>query len=188
MIKTEIIDLVNVPERSDRDLLGDYRKTRDNDLLLALFRKHLALIYGVCIKYMGKGRAEEAVLETFDHLRENFNQVIVEDFRTYLYVLSIKVSKALLENEKPSVVSVGKADIELVKQAPAITDEMISDKRFKPCVEKLEKEVRNCVELFYIKKKNYEQICHETGLPRQQVKDNLLLAKRELRHCMNEES
>ena len=69
MEQTKFIDLANAPEKSDEELFAECGQKADREVLAKIFRKHMALVFGVCMKYIGeKYAAQDASMEVFERL------------------------------------------------------------------------------------------------------------------------
>ena len=60
--------------------------------------------------------------------------------------------------------------------------------RLEKCIEELQDEQKQCVELFYIRKKPYQTIVESTGFEMKKVKSYIQNGKRNLKICMEKNS
>ena len=89
MVQPHFIDLANAPERSDEDLYKEFVETKERDLMAQIFRKHMTLVFGVCMKYVGeKHGAQDSAMEVFERLLTLEINTEIKNFRAYLYVLT----------------------------------------------------------------------------------------------------
>lgn len=52
------------------------------------------------------------------------------------------------------------------------------------CIEELKTEQKTCVELFFLKKKSYNEVQEETGIDLKKVKSHIQNGKRNLKMCL----
>ena len=77
------------PEKTDEDLLGDFIYSGDLDLLGELYARHMHLVYGVALKYLGNSDdARDATMHIFEKLVDELPGQEIRQFKSWLYVLS----------------------------------------------------------------------------------------------------
>src|ERR1700743_3132591 len=78
-------------DTNDEALLNNYRAKGDIAVLGELFEKYVPLIYGVCLKYLkDEDVAKDAVMGIFEELIVKVKQHEIQQFRSWVYVLSRK--------------------------------------------------------------------------------------------------
>ena len=86
---------------SDSDLVNQYKKTRDQDVLGALFQRYMDLTYGVCLKYLkNPENAQDSVIAIFEELVTKLQKHEVDNFRPWLYTLAKNHCLMRLRSEK----------------------------------------------------------------------------------------
>jgi len=81
-----------------------------------------------------------------------------------------------LKNGKPTGILIDNA-LDLLKDViPPLTTEMMND-----CLQELNKEQKQCVTLFYLEKRSYNEIADHTGFSLLQVKSYIQNGKRNLK-------
>ena len=77
------------PEKTDEDLLGLYKDSGNLDLLGELYARHMHLVYGVALKYLGDpDDAKDATMHIFEKLVSELPGLEIRQFKSWLYVLS----------------------------------------------------------------------------------------------------
>ena len=177
-------------DQTDNEIIERYKKSGDLSLIGALFTRHTALVYGVCMKYLkDRETAKDAVMQVFEKLIVSLKNHEVENFKAWLYVTARnhclmelrhkkgkfmeEISPILMENEF------------LLHQQ--VDDEREQDlKKMEECINKLVEGQQQCVRLFYLDEKCYKEIVTETGFEMNQVKSFIQNGKRNLKICMEQ--
>ena len=177
---------------SDRDLLDRYLESGNLEVLGILYSRYIHLVFGVCLKYLpDREEAKDAVMDIFEKLIIDLEKHQVENFKSWLYVLTrnfclmrlrkdkkrLASSRAFEENEMVFMENNG-------EMHPVDRDELLSDKALKECIEGLKAEQRKCIELFYYEKRCYREIADEMNIDEKKVKSHLQNAKRNLKICL----
>ena len=182
---TEIIDIANAPERSDEELFSTFIETSDNEILGHLFRKHMPLVFGVCMKYVGeKSAAQDACMEVFERLMSNPVKSEVKNFRAYLFVMSRNHCLMKQRGEKVIHVPISESDMESAMETHPIDSTEQNEKLLAKCLKELKDAQKLCVEQFYLGKKSYLEISKELSITLNAVKSNIQNGKRNLKTCM----
>lgn len=185
MKHTEIIDITNAPDRSDEELFATFLETSDNEVLGGLFRKHMPLVFGVCMKYTGeKSAAQDATMEVFERLMTNPVKTEVKNFRAYLFVVSRNHCLMKKRGEKVIHVPILESDMESAMEMHPIDSTEQNEKLLAKCLKELKDAQKLCVEQFYLGKKSYMEISRELSITLNSVKSNIQNGKRNLKNCM----
>ena len=77
------------PEKTDEDLLRQFRDSGNLEILGDLFSRYIHLIYGVALKYLGdRGDAQDAVMHIFEKLVTEIPRHEIGNFKSWLYVIT----------------------------------------------------------------------------------------------------
>ena len=177
---------------SDAELVSLYRQGGNQHILALLYQRYMSLIYGVCLNYLKDPEAsKDAVLNIYEELITKVRQHEVTHFKSWLYTLSRNHCLMQMRKEK------GKATIEI----PATfmqSEEMLhlngvlqKEEQFtqlEECMRQLIDEQKNCVELFYLHGKCYNEIVEQTGLDWNKVRSNIQNGRRNLKLCMEQKA
>lgn len=144
------------------------------------------LVYGLCLKYLkNRDDAQDAVMSIYEQLSEKLLTTQVQHFKSWLYMVSKNHCLMELRKKNPEVhseifmesvevVHLNDEKIELEKDLHALED----------CIEELKAEQRECVKLFFLEKKSYQQVYDQTGLEIKKVKSHIQNGKRNLKMCL----
>lgn len=171
---------------TDKELLDNFYASHDNEWLGILLQRYTLLLLGVCMKYLrNEEDAKDSVQQIFLKVIQEMQKYKVEYFKSWLYMvaknhclmkLRDKQNKIPLElTEKLSAAPTEETDWQALirnDQALNLMDEALNE---------LNDEQKQCVTLFYLKKKSYQEISDETGYTLMQVKSYIQNGKRNLK-------
>jgi RNA polymerase sigma factor (sigma-70 family) len=168
---------------TDKKLLEKFHETGDNQWLGILLQQYTLLLFGVCMKYLkDEEKAKDAVQQIFFKAIAELKKYKIEYFKSWLYMVARnyclmqfrdrygKINTGLNENitEENFLLNEKKEKEEWLNAMESSLDE-------------LNDEQKNCVILFYLQKKSYNEICAATGFSAMQVKSNIQNGKRNLK-------
>ena len=174
---------------SDAELVLLYRQQGDTAVLGTLYQRYMDLIYGVCLKYLKDSEASrDAVINIFEELVEKLKKHEVESFKSWLYTLARNHCLMQLRKQK------GKKTVEMSEgfmQSEHLLhpddvfqkEEQLND--MEECLQQLSPEQKQCVELFYLQGKCYNEISEQTGFEWNKVRSHIQNARRNLKLCMD---
>ena len=173
-------------ELTDRDLLQRFYQSRDNEWLGVLLQRYTLLLFGVCMKYLkNEEEARDCVQQVFVKTIDELHKYEVHNFKSWLYLVTKNLCLMKLRGQK------GKKSVELAEKdlARAEDPEDVSSylekekllEILQQGIEQLQPEQKQCVTLFYLEKRSYQEICSITGFNNLQVKSHIQNGKRNLR-------
>ncbi|SMG51645.1 RNA polymerase sigma-70 factor, ECF subfamily [Marivirga sericea] len=185
-------DKNDIPE--EKRLLEQFCESQDLDLLGKLYQPYMHLVYGVCLKYLkDKDSAQDAVMAIFEELVLKLPKHEVENFKSWLYVLSKNHCLMELRKQKRKRTdNFDYSDLELMENGQVLhheenyTFQEDNLERLTACIAQLKMEQKLCVELFFLDKKSYQEITDSTSYELKKVKSYIQNAKRNLKLCMEQ--
>lgn len=170
---------------SDQELLEKFYADHTNEWLGILLQRYTLLLLGVCMKYLkNEEEAKDSVQQIFLKVIQELHKYKVEYFKSWLYMVAKNHCLMKLRDRQ------GKIPAELDKQPIAAPDEPDKTKLqetdhtldvMESALQELNKEQQQCVTLFYLQKKSYQEISEETGFSMMQVKSYIQNGKRNLK-------
>ena len=177
------------PHITDEQLLNNFYNDRDNHWLGILFERYTLLLYGVAMKYLkNEEEAKDAVQQVFLKTITELNRYPVQFFKSWLYMVTKnhclmkirqnhgKISSDITEEQIPDDTD------------PASLHQHIEKDRklelMRISLDELGREQKQCVTLFYLEKKSYQQIAEVTGFTIMQVKSYIQNGKRNLKQIL----
>lgn len=171
---------------TDQELLNRFYADYNNEWLGILLQRYTLLLLGVCMKYLkNEEEAKDSVQQVFLKVIQELHKYKVDYFKSWLYMvaknhclmrLREKQGKITAElNEKISTTPGEEPDLQLLINNDRILDIM------EIAMKELNHGQRQCVTLFYLEKKSYQEISDETGFTLLQVKSFIQNGKRNLK-------
>ena len=183
-------------QNSDEDLLRAFTSKGELEVLGELYSRNMHLVYGVCLKYL-RDREEslDAVMQIFEKLIIEIPKQRIENFRSWLYVVTKNYCLMKLRSQKIQTERINEwmADSLVFMENnqglhPIDDDEPDIDKALADCIEKLKGEQKECIHQFYYENRCYNEIAVNMGLDEKKVKSHLQNAKRNLKFCLEEKN
>lgn len=171
---------------SDLELVSEYQKSEDSKYVGELFNRYAHLVLGVCLKYLkDSDKSQDAVMQIFEKLMTDLKQQNIQNFKSWLHVVSKNYCLMQLRKKKP--VSSGESfenAERTIESTSEIDDIEMKEKhlvQLEQAIEELKPEQRNCIKLFYLEKKCYQEVAENTGYSEKQVKSYIQNGKRNLK-------
>lgn len=174
----------------EAERLADYRRYGDVSVVGALYEPYMDMVFGVCFQYLrNEEDSKDAVMQIFEKLIIDLKQHEVSNFKSWLH--SVARNHCLMKLRSLRAVS-GFAQIEDAEHAlhwvvqtedvPLHLDSQLDS--LDECMQKLTREQRISIELFYMQDKCYRDIAGETGFDMGKVKSYIQNGKRNLKICI----
>ena len=185
---TSIIPINTDNILSDEDLISQYKLTKDQHFLAQVFIRYTDLLYGVCYKYLqDQEKTKDAVMTIYQELVSKTLLHEIDNFKGWLYMLSKNYCLMQLRKEKKAVIiSYDEAQINEIEEhsLDEILEKEIEINKLYGCIHQLQHEQKTVIELFYLKKKCYNEIKEITGLDWNKVRSHIQNGRRNLKKCM----
>ena len=172
---------------SDQQLLNSFYSSRDNHWLGILLQRYTLLLLGVCMKYLkNEEEAKDCVQQVFLKAITELHKYKVEYFKSWLYMVAKNHCLMKLRDKQART----PAEIKEDQLAIAPGDDsnlqvhLEKDRQLElmgDCLNELNKEQKQCVTLFYLEKRSYNEIADVTGFTLMQVKSYIQNGKRNLK-------
>lgn len=180
---------------SDSELIDRFRESGDTAFLGVLFKRYSHLVLGLCIKYLkNEDEAQDLVMQIFEKLNTDLRKHKIEFFKSWLYTYSKNTCLMELRKKQSQL----KKDIELqesnilfMDSADPLHPNNAEERertilRLEAAMKSINREQRQCLELFYYKNKSYNQIVEITGYSANEVKSYIQNGKRNLKLKMED--
>ncbi len=177
---------------SDGELLRAYRLTGNLEILGVLYSRYIDLVYGVCLKYFkNREMSQDAVMEIFEKLIKELEKHQVNNFRSWLHVLTRNYCLMILRSLRKDIsITVDIEDNEYLfmennQELHPVDRGDAKEEALEYCMEQLKEDQRECIKLFYYENKCYREIAEKMSINEKKVKSHLQNAKRNLKICMD---
>ena len=180
---------------SDAWLISKFKSTGDLEYLGQLYEKYMHLVYGVCLKYLKDREAsQDATMQIFEKLMIEIPKREIENFKPWLHVLTRNHCLMQLRSEKSRSAKAEKmmgSDQIFMESAYEMhhNNESLLERdleALKKCIEQLKDEQQECIKLFYLEERCYQEIADTTKYELKKVKSYIQNGKRNLKICMEE--
>jgi RNA polymerase sigma-70 factor, ECF subfamily len=179
-------------KRSDEELIAELSSSGDLEVLGELYSGYMHLVYGVCLKYLkDREEAMDAVMQIFEKLITEIPKQKIENFRSWLHVVTknyclmkLRSEKTLNEKFNEWAIDPGNFMESGLDLHPIDKDEPDMEKALADCIEKLKEDQKACIRQFYYENKCYNEIAANLGLDEKKVKSHLQNGKRNLKLCL----
>ena len=162
----------------------------NNELgLKYLYDKYLHVIYGVCLKYLkSRPDAQDATSELLEKFINITIPADVRNLKTWLFVVTKNHCLMQLRKKKSDTSQLIPEEImDFTEEMHPIDKALLKEEEISAlmqCVETLKDEQKQCIDLFYLKKKCYQEIAEKTGHAIKKVKSYIQNGKRNLKICL----
>ena len=183
----------SITAANEAEMLAEYRRTGDLEILGSLYENYMSLLYGLCLKYYkDEEQSKDAVMQIFEQLISKLKVHEVSNFKSWLYTLARNhCLMDLRAAGKHQFVDIDSHDMESPSFYHHQTDDMLKEGQLNSmerCMKTLADEQRISVDLFYLQQKCYKEISHLTGFDVNKVKSYIQNGKRNLKICMEKKS
>ncbi|MEP5611344.1 MAG: sigma-70 family RNA polymerase sigma factor [Cyclobacteriaceae bacterium] len=170
----------------DVEILEEYRKTADSELFGKLFNSYMHLVYGLCLKYLkSREESQDAVMSIYEKISKTLLTTEVQHFKSWLYMVTKNYCLMELRKSNPEKNSHVFMESDVVMHLN--DEEDVLETRIEAlgeCIEELKSEQKQCVELFFLEKKSYQEVNEKTGINLKKVKSHIQNGKRNLKICI----
>ena len=186
----------NKKNKTDAELLVNYLKENNQEILGELYSRYMHLVYGVCLKYFkDRQRAKDAVIELYEKILVEIDKHTITNFKSWLYVVAKNYCLMELRKTKSGELILLSSDEELagfMENEPELhlidkdSNEQL-EQALADCIAKLKAEQQKCILLFYYKNKCYREIASQLNIEEKKVKSFIQNGKRNLKICLETE-
>jgi RNA polymerase sigma factor (sigma-70 family) len=169
---------------SELELLNRFYQDRNKEWLGILLQRYTLLLLGVCMKYLkSEEAARDAVQQIFLKAITELEKYRVDYFKSWLYMIAKNHCLMQLRNKNRQPLELNEQDIAqeetdflaLIREKDQLLDWMHEG------LKTLSPEQQQCVILFYLEKKSYQEVADQTGFNLLQVKSFIQNGKRNLK-------
>ena len=172
--------------KTDQELLELYRKDGNNEWLGILLERYTLLLLGVCMKYLkNEDEAKDSVQQIYLKVIQELGKYKVDYFKSWLYMVAKNHCLMLLrDRQRKAPAELKESDLATPQEETDLQELVQTDQTLEWIAEGLKElngEQMQCVTLFYLEKKSYQEITDITGYNYLQVKSYIQNGKRNLR-------
>ena len=171
---------------TDQELLEQFYTDHNNEWLGILLQRYTLLLLGVSMKYLkNEEEAKDSVQQIFLKVIQELQKYIVEYFKSWLYMVAKNHCLMKIRDRQGKITTeindrlTTKPEEETDLQALIKNDHTLE--LMEEALKELNPEQQQCVTLFYLQKKSYQEVSIETGFSMLQVKSHIQNGKRNLK-------
>lgn len=171
---------------TDQELLEKFYADHDNEWLGILLERYTLLLLGVCMKYLkNEDDAKDSVQQIFLKVIQELHKYKVEYFKSWVYMVAKNHCLMKLRDRNGKIAAeinekLMSAPEEEADRQSLVQNDMTLD-LMEQSLKELNQEQKQCVTLFYLQKKSYQEINEITGFTMLQVKSYIQNGKRNLK-------
>lgn len=169
---------------SEQELLSRYYSDRDKAWLGILLQRYTLLLLGVCMKYLkNEESARDAVQQIFLKAITELEKYEVGYFKSWLYMIAKNYCLMQFRDKNRHTFEINE-QMQIAHEPDNLPEIMEKEKLLNwmhSGLQELNAEQQQCVSLFYLEKRSYQQISQQTGFNLLQVKSFIQNGKRNLR-------
>ena len=169
----------------DNQLLQNFYADKDNEWLGILLQRYTLLLFGVCMKYLkNEEEAKDGVQQVFLKAMTELHKYKVDYFKSWIYMIAKNHCLMKLRHKGNTVVEINDQQLpapdepenknRLLQKEQALT-------HMEGALQQLNTDQQQCLTLFYLQKKSYQEITESTGYSLLQVKSHIQNGKRNLK-------
>ena len=175
---------------TDKELVAAFKQSGDNNYLSTLYQRYMDLVFGVCLKYFKDAeKSKDAVMEIYLDLNTKLKQHEVDNFKGWLHVLARNYCLMQLRSPRNMKTTEFNADFMQSVENTHLNSEVLEKEsnfvKLEQCLDTLEEEQKQTVQLFYLKNKCYNEIAEITGYDWNKVRSYIQNGRRNLKLCMD---
>lgn len=184
---------------SDSELLFEYRQRGDLSILGKLYEPQMEMVFAIAMKYFkDEDEAKDTVMALFEELITKLRTHEVENFKAWLGMVTRNYCLMALRKSSPLAPRGGIIDerdeeenishnfMEITTSEHHIDSLDLEQNltKLEDCLQTLNQEQKQSVELFFMQEKTYQEVSQLTGFEINKVKSYLQNGKRNLKICM----
>lgn len=176
---------------TDQQLLENYYADGDNHWLGILLQRYTLLLLGVCMKYLkNEEEAKDCVQQVFLKVISEMTKYRVTYFKSWIYIIAKNHCLMKLRDKPGRVTTEVKEKMITTYEEETEKQKLLQDEKALKLLDislkELNPEQQQCVTLFYLHKKSYQEISESTGYTMMQVKSYIQNGKRNLKILIEE--
>ncbi|MEM7162031.1 MAG: sigma-70 family RNA polymerase sigma factor [Bacteroidota bacterium] len=179
----------NIKNLSDDQLLKEFYRTEKQLYLAELYQRYLPLVIGTCMKYLkNQVAAQDASMDIYEHCLKKIPGKAIEHFKSWLYVVTKNHCLMHLRKNK----NVHFSDVESLEHHLTASNgyDFVKEdqlQKMSAAMVELKPEQQQCIALFYLKNKCYQEIADELNMNLKQVKSHIQNGKRNLKNILSKD-
>ena len=169
----------------DNQLLQQFYADKNNEWLGILLQRYTLMLLGVCMKYLkNEEQAKDGVQQVFLKALTEMHKYKVAYFKSWLYMVAKNHCLMQLRDKGKYALEINEKQLVAEDETENKHEQIEKDQaltNMQDAIQLLNKEQQQCVTLFYLEKKSYQEISDQTGYSILHVKSHIQNGKRNLK-------
>lgn len=174
---------------TDQQLLERFYADHNNYWLGILLPRYTLLLLGVCMKYLkNEEEAKDSVQQIFLKVITELHKYRVDYFKSWLYMVAKNHCLMKLRDQPDRQTEIKEQMAATPEEDSSLRERIEKDRHLElmeESLQELNKEQKQCVTLFYLEKRSYQEIADQTGFTLMQVKSHIQNGKRNLKRILD---
>lgn len=181
---------------NDEELVVQYKSTNNTRILGELFKRHSLMCFAVCNKYLkDESAAEDAAMSIFEKLFTDLHKHEIANFKSWLHTVCRNHCLMQLRKQTPIVRINDNSEensesfVNLDRFLHQEDNQQEKEEKLlmlEQAIMQLKDKQKECIELFYLQQKSYDEIATLTGYSPNEVKSYIQNGKRNLKIALGE--
>jgi RNA polymerase sigma-70 factor, ECF subfamily len=180
--------------RTDAELITLYKETSNTYYVGELYKRYHHIVFGVALKYLHNSElAEDALLELFSRLFEQLLKYKIDDFKHWLLTVTRNYCLKYIKSSSHTIAFIATHEnqfavdfMEYEQQLDLLNGQEEKIELLEYAMAQLKPQQQQCVRMFYIEDKSYQDIADQTGYEVKKVKSYIQNGKRNLMLIMDQ--
>lgn len=169
----------------DSALLNNFYQDNNNEWLGILLQRYTLLLLGVCMKYLkNEEEAKDAVQQVFEKVITEMHKYKVAYFKSWIYMVAKNYCLMRLRDKGKYTAEINDRILATQDVPVELNSHLERDRQLNNvhnALTQLNTEQQQCLTLFYLEKKTYQEITEQTQFTLMQVKSHIQNGKRNLK-------
>ena len=173
--------------KTDEELVDLFKNDRSSLCIAILYERYSHLVMGTCLKYLkNEVESQDMTMQIFEDLHSKTLKHNIQFFKSWLYMVT--KNDCFMFLRKKGIIS-STDTLEKYEQEDNYSElesKEIHLQLLEKAIEKLKPEQKQCVTLFYLEEKSYQEISLELNIPLLKVKSSIQNGKRNIKIQLEE--
>ena len=173
--------------KTDEELVDLFKNDRSSLCIAILYERYSHLVMGTCLKYLkNEVESQDMTMQIFEDLHSKTLKHNIQFFKSWLYMVT--KNDCFMFLRKKGIIS-STDTLEKYEQEDNYSElesKEIHLQLLEKAIEKLKPEQKQCVTLFYLEEKSYQEISLELNIPLLKVKSAIQNGKRNIKIQLEE--
>ncbi len=179
-----------IKQLSDLELISLYNSEKNREAIGVLYERYTRLVFLVSMKYFKNvEKSKDAVMQIFEKLFSDLLKHEISNFKSWLHTVTRNHCLIILRSEQSKFKKEESYKKDNISFMESDDFEHLTDKKNKEkqlnllenAVLDLKPEQKQCIDLFYLQEKSYDEVAKITGFTPKQVKSYIQNGKRNIK-------